>query len=600
MATTSYNDNKWTWGGRFESNSVSDAQQLLCLMFPATEISSFGLGNPDRTEEATLEALANLGGAQKIPLLIVQVLHEYLDRYTADDGTPLFSGGSHFLSRDPDSPPTQAQLELDVVESFAASVTLMLATISFARSLQRSVKREEHLSSLRQLEERAGRRLTAAMVGLLRSFTINTFEETSRMGQALLRSVNQAGLPERRVVHDLRHELRDVIAGLRDEIQIGSGQSKGGDLDSPNLLFECGWSWGVIRDAERVPFFDLSQQRDGVASDEPYLYFTMVALDAIADLFTERTRRASLLDEDQQRLARALQIRWDLTQEYWAVLADFGPAQWPLEDIPWRATDEIESDYLSVLVAGVAMRNLVEVRADDLDLSRMGTLLSELANRGRITRRPTEDDQALQKLHDPGFQLPLVVSGEAIGPHLIWPVQDYAAVLLKRSARLATMLKDTDLYSDVLTLMNSLWDHLDLRRMKDGNTKTLWDQPSLAYSTLTRTYDQPSWQMTVRVVESLVLAAGLVANEPLRSDTLYNLTRDMISEAEHLLDQEFLIGADNAGPSMRRTIQSVNANLQRAKTILSKRPASAHALVSSVLLELDTLAAAREDSTWAR
>ncbi len=599
VAATSYQDGKWIWGGRYQSNSVSDAQQLLCLMFPATEIAAFALADPDRTEDSALEALAVFGGALEIPTLLVRVLNDYLDRYTRSDGSADFSGGSQFLPRDPAIPPTEQQYSLDVVESFATSLTLMLATLSFTRNFGRMATRPDLKADLQNLETRASRRLTAAMIGLLRSFTVNTFDVSSGFGKLLMRSINQAGHPERRVIHDLREELRAVITSLGDEITIGSGQGKGKDLESSSRLFECGWSWGIITGTEPINLADVGQQPAGYAADAPYLYFTMVALDAIADLFTDRTRRAGLLDEEQQRLARALQIRWDLTQEYWAVLADFGSATWPLEDIPWRATDNVESDYLSLLVAGVAMRNLIERRADDQDLSRLGKVLVELASRGRITRRPLQSDQALPSLHEPGFELVLEQATPVPGPELRWPVQDYAAVLLKRTVRVASMLKDTQLQAEMIQLIDALWGHLVNRRIQTGSAKNLWDHPGRVFPSL-GAYSEPSWQMTIRVVESLVVAANLVSSDPLRSDQLHETTQAMLSEAEHLLDQELLGGADESGPAIRRTIQAISAKMERAKSILTKRPASSFALATDVLLELDRLAAAREDSTWAR
>jgi hypothetical protein len=568
-------------------------------MFPATEISSFRLTDPDQTDESALEALRPLGDAAQVPLVLVDALNDYLDRYTAPDGTAIFHGGSHFGSSEPGMAPTPQQQSLDVVESFATSLTLMLATQSFARSFQRVVHRDDLIAQLKSLDERAARRLTAAMVGLLRSFTINTFDAHSELGKALLRTVNQANRPAGRVIAELRHELRDVIAGLRDEILIGSGQRKGRDLVAPQRLFECGWSWGIIHGTDPIDFADVGEQAAGVASDEPYLYFTMVALDGIADLFTDRTRRAGLLNEEQQRLARALHLRWDLTQQYWSVLADFGPGVWPLEDIPWRTTDNIESDYLSALVAGVAMRNLIERRADDIELDRLSKVLIELTNRGRITRRPMEAERAVPDLHDPGFQLELVSLGESLGPKLLWPIQDYAAVLLKRTVRVASMLKDTEPHGQMLRLADDLWTHLEKRRLKGDREKFLWDQPKQAFETVRTDYREPSWQMTVRVVESLVVAANLVSGEPLRSDELFVYARDMLSEAEHLLDQELMQGAEDAGPAMRRSLQSITAKLQRARQVLSDRPATAFALVSSVLLELDQLAAVREDAALA-
>ncbi|MFD0664423.1 hypothetical protein [Thermocatellispora tengchongensis] len=79
---------------------------------------------------------------------------------------------------------------------------------------------------------------------------------------------------------------------------------------------------------------DVGPQPEGSAPNLPFLYFTVIALTSIADLFSERTRVLGLLDDDQQQLANALQRRWDLTQAYWARIAMFGRGRWPLEDIP--------------------------------------------------------------------------------------------------------------------------------------------------------------------------------------------------------------------------------------------------------------------------
>jgi hypothetical protein len=46
---------------------------------------------------------------------------------------------------------------------------------------------------------------------------------------------------------------------------------------------------------------------------------------------------------------------------------------------------------------------------------------------------------------------------------------------------------------------------------------------------------------------------------------------------------------------MRATLQEVQTNLQRARTIMSDRPGSAMVRASEALLVLDRLAAARQD-----
>src|SRR5205807_1460449 len=134
----------------------------------------------------------------------------------------------------------------------------------------------------------------------------------------------------------------------------------------------------IVRDAPLVTTAEtVGQQRSGVAEAKPYLYFTVVALDGIQALFSERTRLLGLLNDGQQRLAQALQLRWDLTQKYWSTIARFGNGRWPLEDMPWRTTDELESDYFTLLVTSIMTQDLIARRASDEDLSRVGRVLTE-------------------------------------------------------------------------------------------------------------------------------------------------------------------------------------------------------------------------------
>lgn len=48
-------------------NSVSDAEQLLCLLYPATEVPALRLEVPDQTAEDVLAALRRIGDAVEIP-----------------------------------------------------------------------------------------------------------------------------------------------------------------------------------------------------------------------------------------------------------------------------------------------------------------------------------------------------------------------------------------------------------------------------------------------------------------------------------------------------------------------------------------------------
>ncbi|MFC0530712.1 SCO2524 family protein [Phytohabitans kaempferiae] len=596
-ARSSLQDGKWTWGGRDRANSISDAEQLLCLMTPATTVESFAIDQPNATDEDVAAALRLLGDPVEIPRRMVRVLTDYMERYTDETGTPIFSGDSYFRSAESDREPTHAQTALDVVDSFAMSVTLTLATIGFLRVFRSELSRDDIRSEVDALERLASTRLTAAMIGLLRSFTVSVFDADAGFGKALVRTANQGELPARQVVDSLRRALRQVSATLR-EVTIGSGAQQVLDLDNPNRLFECGWSWGIVKNAPEIALederIDIGVQREGVAQAAPYLYFTVVALDGIAALFSERTRILGLLNEEQQRLARALQIRWDLTQQYWATIASFDPVRWPLEDIPWRTTDEREGDYLSLLVSAVTVQELESRRGSDVDLERVGRILEELGNRGRVTRRPIEHDLALA-LHSPGFAFQLEGSEELGGPQLTWVASDYSPLLLKRTLQVAGLVRDPELRGRLLSQADLVWDHLVKRRLIDGSARDLWDRPSGAFSQIPASDDAPSWYYTERVVECLVAAANLVRRSPLRSDQLTALAGELLNEADHLFDRELLDGGSDAGPALRHALQNARASLRRARQLLSDRPGTAYVLASDVLRELDRLAAARQN-----
>lgn len=229
----------------------------------------------------------------------------------------------------------------------------------------------------------------------------------------------------------------------------------------------------------------------------------------LADLFTARTRILALLTDDQARLANALQLRWDVTQRYWATLATFGDRHWLLEDLPWTTIDGVGSDYFSLMVSAISTRDMVTRRVSDAELSRLGEVLSELAKRGRITRRADDTAHSAVSLHHPGFRAGLDGSDVAGGPVLSWTNVDFAGVLLKRTIGIATFLQDVEQRADVIVLVDELWDHLRQRRFASGAAAGLWDAPEQLFSLALERgglSPEPSWQQTVRVAESLVAA----------------------------------------------------------------------------------------------
>lgn len=590
VAQTSYSNGSWSWGGRGGRNSISDAEQLLCIMGPATKVDAFKIDLPDETAEDILKSLRLLGDSVELPRRMIRVLGDYLRTYTAEGGRPSFAAGTYLQSTDPLSAPSPRQQQLDVVDSLSMSVQLCLAAIGFLRVFRTVITREDLRREVDEVEAMASRRLSAAMVGLLRSFAVHVFELDSPEGQALIRTLNQNNQSPRRIVEELHQRLRRVNAGLRD-LTIGSGSVEG--LDNPNRLFECGWSWGIVKGAPEVETTEeIHDQPEGVAQDAPYLYFTVVALDGIQDLFTERTRLLNLLNEEQHRLARALQVRWDLTQSYWSTIASYGGGRWPLEDIPWRTTDGLESDYFTLLVTSITVQALSGQSSVDTELARVGRVLEDLASRARITRRPFAGDPAVA-LHSPGVSIQLEGSELADGPGLSWSVYDFSPQLLKRTLRVAQLAGNTDLRGQMLELADQIWDHLWLRRHRSGPGTDLWDQPSEIYAEVKPEHVEASWYYTERVVEALVTAAHLVNSAPLRSHTASGLASDMIAEAEHLFDQELLIAAADAGPALAAVLQRAQTTLRRARSLVAERPSTALVLASDVLRELDRLSAAR-------
>ena len=592
----SFRDGAWSWGGRDGRNSISDAEQLLCILGPATAIDAFSLDDLNGPSDDVLAAVLALGKERDIPLTLLRAVGDYLRTYTDEAGTPDFTSESYFRAAN-DRDLTPLQRAQPVVDSFAISLSLALATIGFVRQFRLGVKRRAVREELDELEAMASRRLTAAMAGLLRSFTVNIFDVESRDGGALCRTVNQGGLPESRVVAMLHDLLRETRARLRD-VTIGSGAGLADDLDYPDRLFECGWSWGVVRDAPSIiTREDIGEQPKGIAEPAPYIYFTVVALDAIALLFSERTRLLGLLNEEQQRLAQGLQLRWDLTQSYWSkiAVADFGGPNWPLEDIPWQRTTEKESDYFSLHVSSIVVQDLVRRRDVDLELDRVGRVLEELANRARITRRVYGGDEAYQ-LHAPGFPINLGGSDDDGGPTLMWVMSDFAPLLLKRTISLAGLLGDPQLRGRMLALVDRIWTHLNDRRLipEDGR-RGLWDQPVLVFPAYGHTFKEPSWYHTKRVIDGLITAAEVIKNPPLRSDALSELAVDLISEADHLFDQELLEGSSNGSRSKLGEIQELQTMLDRARTIMDRRPGTAVALLQEVLRRLDRFAAIRDN-----
>jgi hypothetical protein len=591
IARHSFDGGEWTWGKRGGESSVADAERLLCILYPATEIPAFRLDDPDTTQDDVQRVMKRAGGRLEIPANLVTATAEFMRRH-ADEKRPTFAGGHYFVSGDKDRDLTQEQRDLGVVDSYSMSITLCLATLGFLKIYESKTRRGDILETIQEVRAATSNRLTAAMVSLLRSFTINVFDTDSSQGRTLCELLGQGRLSQRHVLRRFQDRFEALRAAVVESFVLGVDVEEG--LKDPNQLFECGWAWSIVRDAPEVETAEpIGPQPQGVANPVPYLYFTVVALDGIQDLFSDRTLTLGLLNPEQQRLAEALRLRWEITQQFWSGIARFGGDRWPLEDIPWRTTGQkLESEYFSLSVAAILVHDLMRRRATDDDLTRTVSVMERLAERGRITSRMTRDDPMV-RLHHPGVTLPLQGS-ESVGPPMQWIMSDFSAQLLKRTIQLCTLSRNLASHDRLLRLAEDIFDHLWRRRIGDGEGTGLWDNVHAAYPDTPPYEGQVSWSVTERVTEVMVQVHQMYKQPPIRSSELTVLARALLSESTHLLGNEQMEPAPASEGNRGMELRSIEVKLRRARKLVDEQPGTACSLTLDVLGQLDALARARE------
>ncbi|MFE5915484.1 SCO2524 family protein [Streptomyces sp. NPDC056468] len=595
VARHSFDGGEWEWGDWGNESSVADAERLLCLLYPATEIPAFRLDDPDTTQEDVQQVLKRAGGRLEVPANLVAAMADFMRAHTGEDKRPTFAGGYYFGSADKTKEVTEEQRQLGVVDSFSMSITLCLATLGFLKVYETRTRRSDVKETIAELRLATSNRLTAAMVSLLRSFTVNVFDVDASQGRTLCELLGQGRLSQRQVLSKFQNRFRSLRAAINESVFLGIDVQEG--LKDENQLFECGWAWSMVRDAPEVETDEpIGPQPEGVANAVPYLYFTVVALDGIQDLFSDRTLTLGLLNTEQQKLAEALRLRWELTQQYWSRIARFDDERWPLEDIPWRTTGQkLESEYFSLSVAAILVHDLMRRRATDDDLTRTVGIMERLAERGRITSRMTRDDPMVQELHNLGVALPLQGS-ERLGPAMTWSMTDFSAQLLKRTVQLCTLSRSLASHDRLLRLAEDIFDHMWARRIRDGEGVGLWDNVHAAYpqAEISKRRVPVSWSITERVTEVMVQAHDMYRQPPIRSLELTELARALLSESAHLLGNEQMEPAPTDSGRHGMELRNIEVKLRRARSLVDEQPGTAYALTLDVLGQLDSLARARE------
>ncbi|MFD6551023.1 SCO2524 family protein [Streptomyces sp. NPDC058398] len=590
LARHSFERGAWSWGEQGGLSSVADAERLLCLLYPATEIPAFRLDDPNTTQRDVSRALRAAGDSNDIPVRLIEVLGEFMNRH--HNGTsPTFAGGHYFGSSDPQRELSEEQREFDVVDSYSMSVSLCLATLGFLKVYRNTTTRASAVARIEHLRKDTSDRLTAAMVGLLRSFTVDVVEISSDHGHALARLLGRGRRSDRQVVQRFQERFKPLRALITESLALGLDTDVCDELRNENRLFECGWAWGVVKDAPEVATESspAGRQPRGVAHPVPYLHFTVVALDGIIDLLSERTLTLGLLDAEQQHLASALRLRFEITQQFWSGVARFDEEAWPLEEIPWRTTRrQRESEYFSLTVVSILVHDLMRRRTTDHDLTRIITVMERLAERGRITGRAVREDPAVA-LHSPGIAMSLLGS-DAVGPTMTWVMNDFSTQLLKRAVQLCSLANSVESQDRLLHLAESVLDHVWRRRITEGEGVGLWDDARAVHPEAPAPGATPSWSITERVTECMVAAHGLYDRPPIRSVELSAAAKEAISEAAHLLGREQKDHpAPPSGTPQGEWIKGLEADLRRARELIESRPGTSLALTLGVLARLDTL-----------
>jgi hypothetical protein len=518
-ARFSFREGAFVWSGR--GDSLGDAEQLLCILHPATQHPRYRLDLPGRAEKDALDALGSIGDRYSVPLRLIRAQTAYLMRYRDAEGFPTFAIG--------DGP--------DCVESLAIGLRLSLAALGFSRVYRSEVSDAGAVAEAQRLEELATIRLSAAMVGLVRGFAVVAYDDDSADGRTLHGLLGQEHRDLGAVLTEYRSVMAEIRARLLEDVTIGSVAP----AEARHLPYiACGWASAPTLDAAEIEIDDGDRvaQRPGTAAPAPDLYYTWVALDAIGELTTPRTRLLGLLTEDQSRVAQSLQLRLELARFHWARLAMFGDHRWPVEQLPWAGPGG-QGDYASLLVTTIAAAELgASTGNNDLGFAYLLRVFARLAARHGIVRPP----------HAAGSPAVVAMDGHRLADG--HRAADFAAVLFDGLLRAATETSNQQLRGELTDLAALVWEHIGRG-------------------------EQHSWRDARRLVAAMTTAVDL-ADGLGRTGPPLGFVHQLLADAD---------AAFESLPEPERA--PLAPRLDRARRIVDQHPARAAALLYQVLGALD-------------
>ena len=481
--------------------------------------------------------------------VILERIAEYYEHIKDIDNVNLlnFAGGSYFSDHNTDNLNAfslNSATALPVVDSYSVGLSVALRILRLLVILEQDDRNRSKSPSalINDLRPLAQSQLSHSIHGLRHCFAAAPIEES-----------------EWRKLYSPAYDW-DTLESTSDIQAIRSQLSSYGYRLPEAEPFECGWSWGLIGPPQpnSVASTYLREQLCYAVS-EPYLYFTWTALAGIADLSDLELRPDELLEDNDLRAAIEVKELARLTNNYWSVLANQQSHQSKtdrritdsrLVDIPWKTTDEDESEYYTLYLMGI----LYSQTGQGIDHKLATDVLEQLAQRGRITTRPllipsndSEDIRAeatVETLHYPGKSLDLYAL--SIDSHkdplqiAKWRIYDYAPLLLKVSIEIRKRTTDHDTRQRVNAIIDEVLTHLANRQgepLENGLAEVIddipkdygiWDDISQYLSsheedTSRKKAGQPfraSWYFTQRVVEALVLYLGNPAERLPATNTL--------------------------------------------------------------------------------
>jgi hypothetical protein len=538
-------------------NTVLAAESMLIFLLPVgSDLPLFSL--PKNTEAGDTSTAAILNrlflkdGSTSMPDVFPEATDRIVDLFESyyEQTGRSFAGGGYLLKDegDPAGPKDD-----EVVDSFSTAASVSIRILKLLADWRHSGggearKREAKWAAL---EARAHTRLMQAMIGLHDSFAVTTIG---------VRNWDAACQPY------AWSEVKDKLNTVRVRLNALRRPDQAIDVDD---AFECGWSWSRVSEDDRL-LGDIFKGRDEPAETSPfdaqtapYLYFTANALDGIADLWSPSVQSAGILNPEELALAARLRALWHATTDYWSevaaqvsTLGGAGPTT-RLQDLPWTTVDGDESDYYTLYLLGIL---LLRSENPPISVAELTAMLEELAQRARVTRRPSPSDtDPAIALHYPGkiFRL----KGQSGDEVFQWRAYDIAPLLLKYSGILLERAEDQETRVRLRQLAQEIWNQLERRRISDDrgreqldawhrNAVAAWDDVASAFPGLLQGEYGPelsvrldtmrelgigSWYFTERTMEALVRFATAERHQAPPAPGLSGVCVELITELETVL-----------------------------------------------------------------